>query len=368
MTNVATCSNCKKEGTLSEIKLYYLPNSKGGTRFLCEKCHHELTKNQKAEKTCPICKHKLPGSLNRCPFCGKYFKQSDQIEKPFRCNRCGTRVARGIATCPTCGSPIKQFVLKEDLIPKETGKQAYKIVVGLIAVVIAFGILMSMYVYSTSVSPEESIFDTYNPDARFNLAFCNIIDYKGQIGMRLIFDSNSPVTIKVLDEDGRPVVEEKIQNEKKVFVTSINDHLENIIDKTHYVINVKSGSQTIFEETFWYSGSSIIINKLESKWLTIPSEIKDQLSSVTLTIKNSGDLPAYIDKASIVLDLNEGPFSFNFKSNNTYEVIMPQQTKEITVEMIYPIELFISDDHIIDINLIDIKGNILASHREKILL
>ena len=321
MNNTVTCKNCGKEGNFNEIKLYNVPGKTDKAQFLCQECYNKLKKNQNTTK-CPECKKPIFYNATWCPYCGNNFLKNK--EKLKKCKICGTEIKEKTNYCPFCGEFTNDQIIEETDIQRNVFVKPTKILSIIIIAIFLVSIFFGFHAFTDTANPSQNILDTYNPNAQFNLKSSEFMDYQGELALNINYETNDNVEIRVLDDGYRLVgsTNTKKEEKTKLIKTSI---LQKDVKGSFYKIVAKSGPTIIFEETTYFIGVFLKINPAICEWQTIYSY--DFLKNFSLTITNTGDMPAYIEYLEITIDTLHGPYQCELKETN--KIILPEQTQTI---------------------------------------
>lgn len=359
MVNSIKCRKCQNYGNISEIKLRSLPD--GTSKFLCSKCYNQLSKQKKIIKICPHCNYPIYFDAKNCPYCGKPLKNIlKQNIETHRCKTCGTKNPVQRATCKTCGTKLVSKKQKIEIENPELKQKTKKYTIGLIGSIIIFSILIGIFAYTTSVEDSENIFDSYNPDAKFRLHTYEMIDSNGYASMKLIFDTNSDLTIEIYDQNGRTLSTKDIIHNEKIKTFEIGQRYKTFDKNSKFLIIAKTGSHTIFKQTKYFSGPKITFNEIETEWTHYSTLHTDKLEILKITVENNGDLPIYLDSIELEVDLRYGPYSLPID----HKPIAVNPGEKTTFETYIDIEneIWTNNEHRLDIELYDFNRNLVETH------
>jgi len=354
MNNTVRCKNCGKEGNFNEIKLYNVPGKTDSSQFLCQECYNKIkNKNQRTIK-CQSCNKLIFYDATWCPYCGESITKNKERQK--KCKFCGTVIKEKTNYCPICGEFTNDKIIEEINLEDKFFIKSKKILGIILIIILLTTIFFGYEAFTSTVIPNQNIFNTFNPDATFDLVSSEFMDYQGELTLKINYITNDEIELRILNDNYRLIA--STNTEKDGIVKLIKTPLlQKEAKGSFYTIVANSGSKKIYEETIYYKGVFLKTDYPICKWQNINGF--DKLKNVSITITNKGDMPAYIDTLEITIDTLNGPYKCGIKETKNNRIISPEQTKTISfiTENIPAVKKI--DKHSIAVKIIDTNGQSL---------
>ncbi|VUT27906.1 MAG: hypothetical protein SYNGOMJ08_00461 [Candidatus Syntrophoarchaeum sp. GoM_oil] len=161
------------------------------------------------------------------------------------------------------------------------------------------------------------------PKTEFSLKSWEVIDDNGAPSLIMSFNASNDVWIHVTDPDGVETdFRKRIENGITGAKLCLAGYKEIPQAGTYTLIVKDKYGDIIFTKEISFIGIDVSITKCTPSWKYYKWSDKYTLDSLTISVKNEGDLPAYIDKADVTID---GKVSSLLLS----EVVLPNQDKTI---------------------------------------
>ncbi len=357
MNNTVRCKNCGKEGSFNEIKLYNISSENEKSQFLCQECYQKIiSKNQKVKK-CPSCNISIFYDATWCPYCGESIIKTQKTKK--YCISCGAEISENTNYCPVCGEFTNDSYRKEPNLDKKHYVKPKKMLSISIAIIFFITLFFGFQAFMNT-NTSQNIFSTFNPDAVFNLISSEFMDYQGEVALKINYLTNDEIELKILDDNYTPISSTTIKKDESIKLIK-TPSFQDKITGGYYTIIAKSGTQKIFEKTIYYKGPLLRVNYPTYEWECIKGRYADKLKNISITASNVGDMPVYISNLQITIDELNGPHDCKINEEKEKVIILPQETKTIifTTDEIPTVQRM--KDHTIEIELVDINGQIISS-------
>ena len=193
----------------------------------------------------------------------------------------------------------------------------------------------------------------------FELKSSTIVDDNGHAAMSISFETASNVIISIENSNGQTLGSELVGANEQTKIIEMGDLWETVNAGT-YTLKASSGSETVFEKEYIFSGPNLIITDIETEWLYYSDSEEDVLDELRITMKNDGDLPVYPDEVNITIDSFHGPVSDpSLDGTPAEDVILPGETRTLEA-IVYIPKISPASSHIVALVVEDNDGNNLA--------
>lgn len=197
-----------------------------------------------------------------------------------------------------------------------------------------------------------SFFDT----TEFELYSSEIIDDSGFAALSLMVNASDRVTVRLINPLHRIMYSEEIFKGHQKLNIILDSYWTSPMGGS-FLCNVRdSNGKKIFENEFYFSQASLSVVSVDQKWFK--SDDSNVFLGVSLTVVNSGGLPAYPSLMSITLN------QLQFSSPIIPDVIMPYEQK--TIHSTFYLQDVNIDSEDMDIFVLDNQDTVLATSTELI--
>lgn len=201
----------------------------------------------------------------------------------------------------------------------------------------------------------------------FQLNSWEIIDNVGTPAIRLTFtiDQYDEVDIEILDSVGRTVgYAYNVDSSESMQIVDIGSFWEVISGDTYEIVVESSDyyGEELFSKKINIQGPSLTVTNIETVWSYDEYDYEDWLEELSVTMRNDGDVPIYVDTTDIAVD-NAHRENLNFYGTPSDDVVLPGETRTFDA-IVFISDIPHSSSHLISLEIKDDNRNVLDTYSE----
>ncbi len=170
---------------------------------------------------------------------------------------------------------------------------------------------------------------TYKPF--FEVKEIKVVDHKGYPCLKISFKTDSyPVVFKLLTPEGELIYSwaaEKPEEVVYLYLTPGNPY-KNILGPKSYVVRAFYGDKELWKNEVSIKGTGADVKILDVKFRSNFTGLN--VESVNLDVKNTGDVPLYLNVLEDKLYLDDNPIPFSMET----AIIMPEESSRVRLTSI----------------------------------
>lgn len=190
-------------------------------------------------------------------------------------------------------------------------------------------------------------------ETEISLKSWEVIDDNGVPSLVMSFNASNDVWLHITDPNGVETDRERIEQGITGAKLRLAGYKEIPQAGTYTLIVKDKYGDIIFTKEISFSGADVSIVKCTPSWKYYEWSDKYTLDSLTISVKNKGDLPTYIDKADVSIDSKVSSLWLS-------EVVLQNQEKTIAKNTY--ISDITSGEHEMIVTLKDSSKNILTTY------
>jgi len=187
-------------------------------------------------------------------------------------------------------------------------------------------------------------------ETEFLLNSSVIEDDDGFTSLFLHFNTTDKATLKMLDPSGDLLFFEEYYAGAHDEIVPLDEYRKTPSLGRYHLKAYDTNEKKIFENELFFTGQNLTITKVIEKWWL--NDDKYFLVGLTITLKNSGDLPAYPHTATVQID-NKKSSGFLLPA-----VILPHQSKNVNC-FVY-LDDISTESSLLELSVNNFEGEILA--------
>jgi len=165
---------------------------------------------------------------------------------------------------------------------------------------------------------------SFNTRMQFTITGSQVVSANGTATLRIQFTTSAPVSLSLTNPDGLETATDAVDMDATAADLAMADQY--VTPKAgKYTLVVENALEPLATREFDFSGANPSITEVTPSFVIFGQTNLYLLQRLTVTLKNTGDLPACIDSGEFTLD---GGNVFTF---DTSQIVLPGETKTFSV-------------------------------------